>query len=119
MRGRVGRGSRDDPDPQRTRHVERPGIHHAVFRGGNRQRLAGDQTLVDLGPAIDDHPVDRNALAGPHQDEIAGLNRRGRHFRKLGVTDEFRQGFGPQRCEVPGACAGAPPHRLFQRAADQ
>ena len=38
----------------------------------HRHRLAGEHRLVDRGRAVDDLAVDRDALAGPHEDEVAG-----------------------------------------------
>ena len=41
-----------------------------------RDRLAGDHRLVDEGRALDDLAIDRHALARPHDDDVAGHDRR-------------------------------------------
>ena len=48
------------------------GADDAVARGLlDRQRLAGEHRLVDRRGAIDEHAVDRHAVARPHPDQVA------------------------------------------------
>src|SRR6266508_1444478 len=71
----------------------------------DRARLAGDHRLVHLGLAVDHLAVDRDAPAGTHEDDVAGLD--GRDGDLLGavvrdalgrVRQQLRQlGEGPLR----------------------
>ena len=44
----------------------------AAFATGHR--LAGEHRLVDRGRALDDDAVDREAVAGPDPQQVAGLD---------------------------------------------
>src|SRR5215475_13245767 len=73
---KAARGSGTGPHPERPRHVEHPSVDNAVFRDRSRQRLAVDPALVDLGSSVDDHTVDRNALARSYEQQVTGSDRR-------------------------------------------
>ena len=49
---------------------------------GDRDRLAGDHALVDIGGALGHLAVDRHLLAGPHVDDVAGP-----HFGQRNLGD--------------------------------
>ncbi len=101
-------------DAQAARHVERAGIDRDAALGGDMASFAGDQALVDLGAAFDHHAIDRAALAGAQQHDVAGLNRCNRHFADLIWPDKFGGGFRLQRGEIAGDRAGALPHLLIK-----
>src|SRR6185437_5959339 len=44
-----------------------------------RLGLAGDHGLVELGGAVDDAPVRRDAAAGTHENDVVDLEFAGRH----------------------------------------
>ena len=76
-----------------------------------RPALAGDHRLVGVRFALDDHAVDRDALARPHPHQHAGADLAHRAAR-LGPAVDDRRALalgGQQRLEVarrPGAAGG-------------
>ena len=41
---------------------------------GDGNRLSGDHALVDMGAALRDVPIHRNAFAGTHNEDVAGAD---------------------------------------------
>ncbi len=99
--------------------VERAGVDRTARLDRRMRRLPRDQALVDLRPAVDDRAIDRRTLAGPQQNDVAGLDRCGRHHGDLVWTDELGRRLGLQSGEIAGHRAGSPLHVLFEIAPDQ
>jgi len=79
-----------DADAKKAVTVERAGedLGAGVLVGG--KRLAGDGAFIDAGRALHDHAVGRDALAGAHQDDVAGLQGGGIDLDLLAVADQAR-----------------------------
>ncbi len=114
---RLGGGR--DPHPQRAGDVHRSRIDRRALLGGDVERLAGDQALVDLRSPLDHGAVDRAALAGPEQHDVAGIDGCHRNLRDLVGSDELGGRLRLERGEIAGDRAGPPPHVLVEEAADQ
>jgi hypothetical protein len=86
-------------------------VAHAL---GHRQALAGDQRFVDLAAAFDDVTVDRDAVAGAHDDEVAdhdlatGTSTRRRRARTRAVVG--RSAFSARMASVVCRLARASSH---------
>ena len=102
-------GGGRDPDPQGSGDVERTGIDRGALFRRNIKRLAGDQALVDLRTSLDHGAVDRAALAGAQQHDIAGMDRRHRHLGNfvgaLRIWSRSRPSAPRDFRPPPGSCA--------------
>ena len=65
----LGRGRR--LEGERAAEIERAGLQAVAGRDRPGNAFAGDQRAVDLGPSLDDAPVDRHAIAGRQQHRHA------------------------------------------------
>ena len=66
---------------------------------GHRQALAGEQRLVDMAAAFEHHAVDRDALAGPHDDLVADAHLGDRHVA-LGAVAPHARASGRSACSA-------------------
>ena len=65
----LGRGGR--LEGERAAEIERAGLQAVAGRDRPGNAFAGDQRAVDLGPSLDDAPIDRHAIAGRQQHRHA------------------------------------------------
>ena len=65
----LGRGGR--LEGERAAEIERAGLQAVAGRDRPGNAFAGDQRAVDLGPSLDDAPIDRHTIAGRQQHRHA------------------------------------------------
>ena len=78
--------------------VDRAARERRTRLAHDRQRLAGQHGFIDLRVAFDDHAIHRNALAGAHDQLVAGHHLGNRHIDLSIATDQMRH-VGPQRMQ--------------------
>ena len=76
-----------DPDPERAARRDRAGDDGVAGRLGDAAGLAGDHRLVDVGGAVDDHAVGRDARAGSDEHDVADREVRDRDLLGAGRRD--------------------------------
>ena len=111
-------------DVERAAAVDRPGKDLVARLLLDRQRFAGHRRLVDVADPGDDAAVERNLLAGPHDDDIAhahvvdgnGRERRAAPDERLGGS-KIHQRAESRRARVPsrGTRASARPRTGIRR----
>jgi hypothetical protein len=69
-----------DDNFQRTMGVQRAGEDFVADSFFDRQRLAGNWTLIDPRRTADDSAVNGDSVAGPQNDNVIGLNIGDMHF---------------------------------------
>ena len=77
-------------DVERGAGVRRAAEHRHPARRGLRQRLAAQRARVDHRLAAGDRSVDRDDLAGPHDDDVADLDAVDRHLLESVTDAELR-----------------------------
>ncbi len=101
QRGAAGRGHQQR---ERAGEIHAAGIDDGAGGDLAPRGLAGDQAVVDLGDAALHRAVRRHAFARPHQQAVAGLDRRHRHADQL----RRRQSDARSRPSTPPDCRRSP-----------
>ena len=112
--GRLG-----DAHAQRAGHVHGAGVDHAADAHLDRQRLAGDEALIDLRTAVLDDAIDGDALARAHQHKITRRDRGDRRLHRFALVAEAHRLFRLHRGQIGRDVAGAPTHAIFEIAPRQ
>ena len=104
-RGRIFKRARDaEHEPCAAVHAA--GKHAVARRDLHRHALAGQRRVVDVGAALGDHAVERDALIRVDSDHFVHRNR-GRRNDLLGAAAEHARGIGPHLRQRSDAAAGA------------
>ena len=74
-----------DTDPEQTDSIQSTGIHLLAGFLVARQRFAGNRALIHARDAGENHSIGWNALAGTHQNDVAGDERTGIDFALFAV----------------------------------
>ena len=110
-------GRRRHPHPQGARQIERAGIDGSARPGLDRQGLAGDQALVDLGlpsitePSTAERSPGRSRTMSPARTAAIGTTL------ISSAPTNFGRGFRLQRGEISGHRARLAAHALIEIAA--
>ena len=92
-------------EDEAARAVQRAAGDALAVRLLDRDGLAGDRRLVDRARTLDHGPVDRDPLARPHAQEIAGVDRVEGH---VGLAAVGLEPAGRGRGELQQSADGAP-----------
>ena len=104
-------------DVQGAELVHRAGVDCVPFAFVDRQAFARQRALIDRRAAGQNGPVDGHAFAGPHDDDVAGLNLVDGDFPQI-FAASYADGLGTQFQDPLEFPVRAGVGQTFQRLAD-
>ena len=85
----------------------------------DRDRLAGDERLVDRASAVDDDAIDRHPVAGAHAQHVTDHDIGERHLGRVAVRLDLQRRLGREVEEGADCTAGLRPRPEFQHLAEK
>ncbi len=85
----------------------------------DRDRLAGDERLVDRASAVDDDAIDRHPVAGAHAQHVTDHDVGERHLGRVAVRLDLQRRLGREVEEGADCTAGLRPRPEFQHLAEE